>query len=62
MSLSIAAMCLDPAVKEALDCSDQMIVVTTLSLPTIRRTKRLLEALTAAQYPTERCWWSSIGT
>jgi pilus assembly protein CpaE len=41
---------LEPAVKEALDCSDQIIVVTTLSLPTIRRTKRLLEALGAAQY------------
>ena len=41
---------LGPAVKEALDCSDQIIVVTTLSLPTIRRTKRLLEALGAAQY------------
>ena len=42
---------LEPAVKEALDCSDQIIVVTTLSLPTIRRTKRLLEALRTAQYP-----------
>ncbi len=42
---------LEPAVKEALDCSDQIFVVTTLSLPTIRRTKRLLEALGAAQYP-----------
>jgi pilus assembly protein CpaE len=39
------------AVKEALDCSDQIIVVTTLSLPAIRRTKRLLEALGAAHYP-----------
>lgn len=38
------------AVKEALDCSDQIIVVTTLSLPAIRRTKRLLEALATAQY------------
>ena len=45
---------LDPAVKEALDCSDQVIVVTTLSLPAIRRTKRLLEALAAAQYPTDK--------
>ena len=44
-------MCLEPAVKEALDCSDQIIVVTTLSLPTIRRTKRLLETLGAAHYP-----------
>ncbi|MBI3807109.1 MAG: P-loop NTPase [Nitrospirae bacterium] len=42
---------LESAVKEALDCSDQIIVVTTLSLPAIRRTKRLLEALGAAQYP-----------
>jgi pilus assembly protein CpaE len=42
---------LEPAVKEALDCSDQIIVVTTLSLPTIRRTKRLLAALGAAHYP-----------
>jgi len=42
---------LEPAVKEALDCSDQILIVTTLSLPTIRRTKRLLEALGAAQYP-----------
>ena len=42
---------LESAVKEALDCSDQIIVVTTLSLPVIRRTKRLLEALGAAQYP-----------
>jgi pilus assembly protein CpaE len=41
---------LEPAVMEALHCSDQIIVVTTLSLPTIRRTKRLLEALGAAQY------------
>src|SRR4029077_15451942 len=41
---------LEPAVKEALDCSDQIIVFTPLSLPTIRRTKRLLEALGAAQY------------
>ncbi|HSE58360.1 MAG TPA: P-loop NTPase [Nitrospiraceae bacterium] len=42
---------LEPAVKEALDCSDQVVVVTTLSLPAIRRTKRLLEALRAARYP-----------
>ena len=45
---------LDPAVKEALDYSDQVIVITTLSLPSIRRTKRLLEALAAAQYPTDK--------
>ena len=42
---------LESSVKEALDCSDQIIVVTTLSLPTIRRTKRLLDAFGAAQYP-----------
>src|SRR5262249_41234076 len=42
---------LEHAVKEALDCSDQIILVTTLSLPTIRRTKRLLETLGAAHYP-----------
>lgn len=45
---------LEPAVKEALDCSDQIIVLTTLSLPTIRRTKRLLETFAAAQYPSGR--------
>jgi pilus assembly protein CpaE len=43
---------LEPAVREALDCSHQIILVTTLSLPTIRRTKRLLDALSAARYPT----------
>jgi pilus assembly protein CpaE len=45
---------LDPAVKEALDYSDQVIVITTLSLPAIRRTKRLLETFTAAQYPADK--------
>jgi pilus assembly protein CpaE len=45
---------LDPAVKEALDYSDQVIVITTLSLPAIRRTKRLLETLAAAQYSTDK--------
>jgi len=45
---------LDPAVKEALDYSDQIIVITTLSLPAIRRTKRLLEAFAAAQYPADK--------
>lgn len=45
---------LDPAVKEALDYSDQVIVITTLSLPALRRTKRLLETFTAAQYPTDK--------
>lgn len=43
---------LEPAVKEALDCSDQIIVVTTLSLPSIRRTKRLLDVLRMAAYPS----------
>jgi pilus assembly protein CpaE len=42
---------LEPAVKEALDCSDQIIVITTLSLPAIRRTRRLLDALGRALYP-----------
>jgi pilus assembly protein CpaE len=42
---------LEPSVKEALDCADQIIVITTLSLPTIRRTKRLLEAVHSAHYP-----------
>jgi pilus assembly protein CpaE len=45
---------LELAVKEALDCSDQIIVITTLSLPTIRRTKRLLEAIGAARYPADK--------
>ena len=45
---------LDPAVKEALDYSDQVIVITTLSLPAIRRTKRLLQAFSAAQYPSDK--------
>lgn len=43
---------LEPVVKEALDCSDLIIVVTTLSLPTIRRTKRLLDVLRMAAYPS----------
>ena len=42
---------LEHAVKEALDSSDCIIVVTTLSLPTIRRTRRLLDTLRAAHYP-----------
>jgi pilus assembly protein CpaE len=45
---------LEAAVKEALDCSDHVIVVATLSLPAIRRTKRLLEALRTAQYPSNK--------
>lgn len=43
---------LEAAVKEALDCSDQIIIVTTLSLPVIRRTKRLLDVLRTAAYPS----------
>lgn len=43
---------LEPAVREALDCSDRIIVVTALSLPAIRRTKRLLEVLASGQYPS----------
>jgi pilus assembly protein CpaE len=39
---------LEPSVKEALDCADQILVVTTLSLPVIRRTKRLLQTLARA--------------
>jgi pilus assembly protein CpaE len=42
---------LELAVKEAMDSSDLVIVVTTLSLPSIRRAKRLLEVLRAEQYP-----------
>jgi MinD-like ATPase involved in chromosome partitioning or flagellar assembly len=42
---------MEPAVKEALDCSDQIIVVTALSLPATRRTQRLLNVLSTAQYP-----------
>lgn len=45
---------LDPAVKEALDYSDQIIVVTTLSLPVIRRAKRLLEVFADAQYQSDK--------
>jgi pilus assembly protein CpaE len=43
---------LEPAVREALDSSDQILVVTTLSLPVVRRTKRLLDTLRAAHYPS----------
>ena len=42
---------LEPSVREALDSADQIIVVTTLSLPAIRRTKRLLDLLSTARYP-----------
>lgn len=41
---------IEPVVMEALDASDQIIVVTTLSLPAIRRSKRLLDMLEVAQY------------
>ncbi|HSF68294.1 MAG TPA: P-loop NTPase [Nitrospiraceae bacterium] len=41
---------LEPAVREALECSDQIIIVMTLSLTTIRRTKRLLQDLGSVQY------------
>jgi pilus assembly protein CpaE len=45
---------LDPAVREVLDSADQIIMVTELSLPAIRRTKRLLEVLRAAQFPSSK--------
>lgn len=41
---------LTSSVREVLDSADQVILVTTLSLPVIRRTKRLLEILFAAHY------------
>ena len=45
---------LEPSVREVLDSADQIILVTTLSLPVIRRTKRLLEILFAARYPANK--------
>ncbi|MDH5194453.1 MAG: P-loop NTPase [Nitrospira sp.] len=45
---------LEPSVKEVLDGADQVILVTTLSLPVIRKTKRLLETLQAAHYPASK--------
>ena len=45
---------LNPSVKEVLDSADQVILVTMLSLPVIRRTKRLLEILFTAHYPTTK--------
>ena len=45
---------LDSSVREVLDSADRAIVVTTLSLPAIRRTKRLLEVLFAARYPAAK--------
>ena len=45
---------INPSVREVLDSADQVILVTTLSLPVIRRTKRLLEVLFAAHYPSSK--------
>ena len=45
---------LNPSVREVLDSADQVILVTTLSLPVIRRTKRLLETLFAANFPLNK--------
>ncbi|MGH7229996.1 MAG: AAA family ATPase [Nitrospiraceae bacterium] len=45
---------LENATKEALDYSSSVIVVMTLSLPTIRRAKRLLELLNAAHYSSDK--------
>jgi len=45
---------LEPAVREALDCADQVIVVTSLSLPAIRRTKKVLDVLRVAQYSSDK--------
>jgi pilus assembly protein CpaE len=42
---------LEPPVREALDCSDRIIIVTVLSLPAVRRVQRLLQMLRAARYP-----------
>ena len=42
---------LNPSVREVLDSADQVILVTTLSLPVIRRTKRLLGVMLGAHYP-----------
>jgi pilus assembly protein CpaE len=41
---------LEPAVKEALDCADKVLVVTSLSLASVRRAKRLLQVFRAANY------------
>ena len=41
----------EPPVREALDCSDRIIVVTALSLPAIRRTQSLLRMLRSVSYP-----------
>jgi pilus assembly protein CpaE len=42
---------LESSVREVLDSADQIIVVTTLALPAIRKTKRLLDVLLAAHDP-----------
>ncbi len=42
---------LEASVREVMDSADQILVVTTLSLPAIRRTKRLLDVLVEARYP-----------
>jgi pilus assembly protein CpaE len=45
---------LENAVKEALDYSSTVMVVMTLNLPTIRRTKQLLELLQTAHYGSDK--------
>jgi pilus assembly protein CpaE len=45
---------LEPSVREALDCSDRIVVVTALSLPALRRTRSLLQILRTAKYPTNK--------
>lgn len=42
---------LEASVREVMDSADQILVVTTLSLPAIRKTKRLLDLLIEARYP-----------
>ncbi len=42
---------LEASVREVMDSADQILLVTTLSLPAIRRTKRLLDVLAEARYP-----------
>ena len=41
----------EPSVREVMDSADQILVVTTLSLPAIRRTKQFLDVLVGAHYP-----------
>lgn len=45
---------LENATREALDYSSGLMVVMTLNLPTIRRTKQLLELLHAAHYGSDK--------